>query len=68
MRCPERVCKGGEVCAERGASCRRRGKKQTRSPAGPCKQRGEGRAYECKDALRFGGFSRFFDLATEEVL
>ncbi len=58
----------GSVCAERGVSCIRRGKNQTRSLAGPSKQRGEGRAYECKDTLRFGGFSRFFELFTEEVL
>lgn len=65
----KRVYKGGgEVCAERGVSCIRRGKNQTRSPAGPSKQRGEGRTYECKDTLRFGGFSRFFELFTEEVL
>ncbi len=68
VRGPERVCKGGEVCAERDVSCTRRGKNQIRSPAGPSKQRGEERAYECKDTLRFGGFSRFFELFTEEVL
>jgi hypothetical protein len=69
VRGPERVCKGAEVCAERGVSCIRRGKNQIRSPAGPSKQRGDGRAYyECKDTLRFGGFSRFFELFTEEVL
>jgi len=58
----------GSVCAERGVSCIRRGKNQTRSLAGPSKQRGEGRAYEYKDTLRFGGFSRFFELFTDEVL